>query len=474
MKTTLYILLLILATALHGQDEVVDIDSRRELFVDHFMIEKLDGVELKIHEPRDAGKVLAFDKPWEGPFCGAVTIIKDDSVYRMYYSGRPSIVNVEHTTTTCYAESEDGILWRKPDLGIHEVMGTYDNNVIFAGVGWYGNFSPFLDTREGIDPSMRYKALGGDLALVPSASKDGIHWDFIQEKPVFEYGHFDSQNVAFWSEEEQCYLCYFRDWIRVDGKKYRTVSRTTSKDFINWTDPVEMDFGDTPHEQIYTQQTHPYFRAPHIYISLAARLQEGKKVLTDEEAEALGVHPAQSNDCSDLVLMSSRGGNRYYRTFLESFIRPGMGKHNWTSRSNYPALNVVQTGSEEMSVYVRKDYTQVTAHVRRYTLRLDGFVSVHAPYKGGEMITRPFRFTGDTLRLNYATSAAGSLRVELQSPEGEALEGFELENSVEIVGDELLKAVSWKCNPDLSTLSGQPVRLRFVMKDADLYSLKFE
>ena len=135
-----------------------------------------------------------------------------------------------------------------------------------------------------------------------------------------------------------------------------------------------------------------------------------------------------------------------------------------------------------MSVYVNQDYAQPTAHLHRYSLRIDGFTSVHASYDGGEMITRPFYFTGDTLWLNFSTSAAGFIKVEILDLQGNAIQGYELENSKELIGNEIEKAVTWQGNPDLKNPKGlseaklmnKPVRLRFVMKDADLFSLKFK
>ena len=62
-----------------------------------------------------------------------------------------------------------------------------------------------------------------------------------------------------------------------------------------------------------------------------------------------------------------------------------------------------------MSLYVQRDYDQQTAHLDRMTLRVDGFASMNARYTGGEMITKPFRFSGKELELNYSTSAAGSI-----------------------------------------------------------------
>ena len=63
----------------------IDIGSNRELFVDHYLIERLDGAHLILHHPHDEGPVLKFDQPWEGPFCGYCTVIKDRDKYRFYY-----------------------------------------------------------------------------------------------------------------------------------------------------------------------------------------------------------------------------------------------------------------------------------------------------------------------------------------------------------------------------------------------------
>ena len=100
-------------------------------------------------------------------------------------------------------------------------------------------------------------------------------------------------------------------------------------------------------------------------------------------------------------------------------------------------------------------------------------MSIEAPLEGGEILTRVLRFKGSDLVVNYATSAAGSVRVEIQDPEGKPLSGFAPSDCSEIFGDELDRVVRWKDGASVGRLSGKPVRLRFVMKDADLYSLKF-
>ncbi len=258
-------LLFALATSASAKEpEYVDISSRRELFVDRYLIADLDGARLRLHQPRDEGPVLKFDKPWEGPFCGYVTVIKDRDKYRFYYRGLPKAGrDGSSSETTCYAESTDGIHIVKPRLNLFAVNGSKANNVILAdAVPVHHNFSPFLDARPGAPQDQCFKALGGTQksGLIAYVSADGIRWRKLQEEPVFTRGLFDSQNVAFWSEAEQRYLCYFRSWTGTGFAGFRSVSRTTSKDFLHWTDPVEMSFGDTPREHIYTTQIERFWR----------------------------------------------------------------------------------------------------------------------------------------------------------------------------------------------------------------------
>ena len=67
---------------------VLNIDSRRELFVDHYLIGKLTNTTLKLHEPRNEGGALQMDKPWEAPYPDYVSVVKDGDLYRMWFRGR--------------------------------------------------------------------------------------------------------------------------------------------------------------------------------------------------------------------------------------------------------------------------------------------------------------------------------------------------------------------------------------------------
>jgi hypothetical protein len=470
--------------------EPFDVSGRRELFVDRYLIESLSGGDLRLHEPRAAGAAIKFDQPWEGAFCGYVTVLKDSALkegnaYRMYYRGLPTAgKDGSPAEVTCYAESPDGIAWTKPNLRIHEVAGTLDNNVNLKDQApATHNFSPFVDGRPDCPSDQRYKALGGtsESGLLAYVSGDGIHWRKLQDAPVFrDTGWvFDSQNVAFWSPAEQCYVLYYRR----SPSGVRAIARATSSDFLTWSPPMQMTFGDTPAEHLYTNQTHPYYRAPQIYVGVAARFMPGRKVISEEQAKKIGVDPGYFGDCSDAVLLTTRGDDRYDRTFMESFVRPGPGLENWVSRTNYPALGIVPTGDNEMSLYVQRNYGQPTARLDRFALRPDGFASIHAPYFGSELTTKVLQFktpagagsreaAAISLTLNVATSAAGTVRVEIQDAEGKPVPGFALDDCTEIIGDELDRPVAWE-GGSLDALAGKPFRLRFEMKDADLYSIKF-
>lgn len=472
-------LLAVLCPILLAAADPIDIGSRRQLFVDRHLIESATGVELRLATPVDAGPAIVMDKPWEGAFSGYFTVIQDGGRYRLYYRGEPHAGKDGNAgEVTCYAESRDGAHWNKPELGLHEAAGTRKNNVILANDPPFShNFSPMLDTRPGVPAGERYKALAGvhQSGLFAFASADGLNWRKLADTPVLtsKAFAFDSQNVSFWSEAEKLYVCYFRTWKRIGAARYRWVSRATSRDYLHWETPVEMNYGDAPPEHLYTNQTSPYFRASDFYVGISARFLPGRQVATAEQAAAIGVDPKYYKDCSDAVLISSRGGDRYDRTFLEAFLRPGLGIENWVSRSNYPALNLVQTGASEMSFYIARNYGQPSMYLRRYKLRLDGFASAQAGYAGGELVTRPLRFTGSHLELNYSTSAPGGIRVELQDAEGAPIPGYTLAESREIIGDEITRTVSWTSGANLKRLNGRPVRLRLVMRDADIYSLRF-
>ncbi len=454
--------------------EVRALGSRLELFVDDWLIERMTpAVRLKLHRPQPLETVLRFDKPWEGRWSGYVTIVTDDDRYRMYYrAGLHEPPRIEDPESVCYAESRDGLKWTKPELGLYEFEGTKATNIVWRGVGSHCGFGVFKDTNPNAKPNERYKVLSSNGYQKPCwafGSPDGIRWHLIQEDPVItEYrgvaAAYDSHFCTRWDPATQLYVTYHRIWYRPFEPKVRSVAMRTSKDFIHWSPLRRIDFGETVPEHIYTSGISPYPRAPHILLGFPRRFWPSRKRYPDED-----LLPGVSDTC----FISSRDGIHFDRRFMESWIRPGRERLAWLSRSNTVAPGMIQTSVDEISLFVSHGWADPSQHVRRYGIRTDGFVSVHAAYGVGELLTKPLTFAGRELVINCATSAAGSVRVEVQGPDGQPMPGFALADCSEFFGDEIEHTVTWQGGPDVSAFAGQAVRLRFVMKDADLYSLRF-
>lgn len=469
-----------------AQQQSLIIKNQRELFTDDHIIEKLNNMETRLATPVSGGKALTFDKPWEGKFSAYVSIIHDGVRYRMYYRGLTGDDNKGAQQVTCYAESVDGINWSKPNLGIFEVNGTRDNNVVLLGNPFRTthNFSVMYDSREGIDPGERFKAVGGESTRNPASglfryvSSDGLNWKRYSKDTtaLFNAKELDSQNVLTWVPSENVYAIYMRGWTGgKPGQRYppggiRSIARSVSKDFINWSEPEWMTFGDTPVEHLYTNTTHPYFRAPNIMVSMPFRFSPQLKVLTDAELIENGTDKSQWKGVADAVFMTSRGGSVYNRKFLESFVRTGGEQKNWGARSNIPAMGVIPTGKSEMSFFVTRAYGTNDIYLERMKLRTDGFVSLHAGYSEGSAISKPLVLSGNKFTINYSTSSIGYVKVILLNEKGRELPGFGSDDALPMSGDKTDWEVKWKNGKTVKDLGSTIVRVKFITRDADIYS----
>lgn len=479
---------------------VINIGSRREMFTGTFLVESLKAAERRLHHPVPRELAIVHDAAWEGAGSGYHSMIYSDGLYRMYYRG--SALGVENARLKvgrqvyCYAESKDGITWTKPNLGIHDYGGTKQNNIILTGLGCH-NFAPFLDANPNCKPDEKFKGLGGSAkegGLFAFKSADGIHWSLMRKEPVITVGAFDSQNLAFWDSTVDKYRAYFRTFTKgtTTGKVwkpagYRAIRTASSADFFAWDDYADLTYRDSPVEHLYTNQVGPYFRAPHVLMGFPTRYVErgwsdSMRALPEPEhrEKRAAAHLRYGTSLTEGLFMSSRDGVHFDR-WNEAFLRPGPErKDTWLYGHQYMAWNPVETksslpgASNELSLYASEgSWTGTSNAMRRYTLRLDGFVSVHAGWKGGELITRPLTFDGSKLSLNFATSAVGSVQVEFQQPDGTPVPGFTLDDCPAVFGDSVERIVTWKSGSDVSELSGKPVRIRFVLKDADFYSFRF-
>ncbi|MDR3402567.1 MAG: hypothetical protein P4L99_08715 [Chthoniobacter sp.] len=244
--------------SIFAADAPTAIGSQRELFVDDTLIERVTGsAELRLHHPEPREIALVHDAPWEGSGCVYHSVFRDGDRYRMYYRTCQIDVSAKgvslsaHPQFLCYAESDDGIHWRKPELGLHDFKGSTANNIVIPS-GKLGEVtvdagSPavFKDENPAAPPEARYKALlrsSGVKGLIAFQSADGLHWSPLQTEPVITAGAFDSQNLAFWDAARGEYRAYWRiftagvteatNW-KPGG--YRAIRTATSTDFVHWS-----------------------------------------------------------------------------------------------------------------------------------------------------------------------------------------------------------------------------------------------
>ncbi|MBI2477731.1 MAG: hypothetical protein HYV60_03510, partial [Planctomycetia bacterium] len=382
MKSTHFVATLILccATAAVSAAEPLQIASRLELFADDYAIDKLDGdAALHLHRPEPQEVVLVTDKPWEGNTSAYYTIFRDGDLYRAYYRGShwdEVAKKAAHPEVVCYAESKDGIHWTKPDLGLFEFGGSKQNNIVWDGIGTHC-FAAFKDTNPDCAEDARYKGIArgrptGKKGLYVFKSPDGLHWTRIKDEPVITNGYFDSQNLAFWDASARTYREYHRTFV--DG--VRAIMTGTSSDYVNWTEPVLLNYGDAPNQHLYTNAVQPYDRAPHILLGFPTRYLP---------AEGQRVEP---------TFMASHDGLNFKR-WLDPVIPEDAPQDRGGNRSNYMTWGLVQLpgNDKEYSVYATEAYyTGPDSRVRRFTYRVDGFVSLRGGGQGGSLVTKPLVF----------------------------------------------------------------------------------
>jgi len=490
----------------------INIGGRRELFVDNALIETLSGgATQQLQHPVPREVALVHDEPWEGTGSGYHSVFQDGDLYRMYYKAwhldfsTGKLNTGTHPLFCCYAESDDGVSWRKPMLGLHEFKGSKQNNITITS----GKLGPlnvdaghpaiFKDDNPNAPADAKYKAIlrsSNPNGLLPFKSADGVNWSPMTDAPVLRgLGAFDSQNLAFWDPNIGKYRAYWRIFTAgVTNEKnwkpagIRAIRTATSDDLITWSPHTDITYEDSPPEELYTNQIKPYHRAPHLLLGFPARYvdrgwSESMKALPALQQREMRSKssPRYGTAVTDALFMASRDGKMFKR-WNEAFLRPGIERAEaWHYGHQYIGWHLVETPADlpgappELSLYATESYWHGKGSaIRRHTLRLDGFVAVNAPAgQGGELLTKPLTFTGNELHLNFATSAAGSVKVELQSADGSAADGFALDDCEELFGDTVDRVVRWKNGTNVSSLAGQPVRLRVQLKDADLYSLQF-
>jgi len=461
--------------------------------------DKVDGISLRYHRPERRNIALECTEAWEGETCCYISAVKDGDIYRLYYrassakSGFPGIENSKRHGVVCVAESRDGKIFTRPNVGIYDYGGTKDNNIVFTRGEYIDNFSVWLDENPDCPKDARYKALSlcGNRCLAYYKSADGLH--FLPAGLIPVTGTFDSLNLITWDKDTKKYRIYFRYFHHTDGSEpvkdekfdestgFRDVRYTESEDFETWSEPVRIAYSDGKDSiQYYTSGITKYHRADAYYgipTRYADRINDmqnfrhlsdldGKRMDMIEKLGRIG------SAVTDSTFIHSCDGKVFTRS-SEPFITPGIENGiNWIYGDCYISRGNIETSSDfanepnELAFYTVRDYGMRESKIVRYALRLDGFCSWHADSTSGSILTRSFVWQGSSMDINFATSALGSLRIIICNKDGIPLSGYD---STSLFGDSIERPVDFE--KPLSELYGKEVRLRIEMSECDLWSM---
>jgi hypothetical protein len=465
----------------------------------------LAGLTAGMYTKRAGLDTLLFEKMFTGGQAATTNLIENYPGFDDPISGPDFAMRIENHAR------KFGLEIQYDEIRELQLEGSRDNNIVlmkteFPGLASIDNF--FVTIDENPDPVVpeRYKAAmlyqrrekdGTPYrALYSLVSDDGIH--FRHHGIITEKGRFDSLNVVQWYPKTGLYHCYIRDFHHPADDKgmYRDVDLSeehslneavrdirvlTSKDFIHWTEPRMIQFNDVEDHPLYTSCVAPYPLNKNILVGLPTRYVERRRWTAnfdrlcgaEKRRSRSRIHPRYGLTLTDCVFMCSRDGLNWYR-HDDAFIRPGP-EHplNWVYGDCYPAVGLISTPSDipgadpDMSLYLFENHWMgVPAYLVRYTLRWDGFVSLHAGIQPKKIVTKEFTFEGRVLRINFETSARGWMKITLRN----TATGEEL-HSGELFGNRINRIVDF--NGDAAKFAGSPVLMEIELCDADIYAFEF-
>lgn len=485
----------------------------REVLWDDSLTEECTAEKI-LHSPWYKSPIMTFDKAWEGDGCGYFNVIHDpvSSTWFMYYTAVEMFKDDGSFTSpsdihACVLLSKDGISWTRPELGIVEFEGSRANNIIagkenLPGLTGVDNFYVMLDTnpspavKERFKAVMRYDSKGPDGKkqrwLASLVSDDGVHFRLLGK--VTDEGYFDTLNTVMWHQETGRYLCFIRSFHQegtfkeYEGKEkdgslnsfVRDIRVLYSDDFLSWSFPKRLTFNSTNDYPLYTNGACIYPYAPQMIIGFPTRYVERKEWTDNFEhlcgrekrLERMKYEERFGLAVTDCLFMCSRDGEHWHR-FDEAFLRPGPEyPTNWVYGSCYPCIGMVESPSEipggdpilNMFVY-RNHWSGEPTVLERYAIRKDGFVSLHAGIDEKNLLTKPFKFYGKKMLLNFSTSAIGHVYITLIREDGQKA------HSCELFGDRTDRTVNF--DRSLEEFAGQNVRMLIELADADVFAFEF-
>jgi hypothetical protein len=442
-----------------------------ELFVDDTIIATSANLERVFHQAAKLdAPVLRAEKPWEEGrvyLYGGVHRNEKTGLFRMWYNAGGKI---------CYAESQDGITWMRPDVGLHEYEGSRKNNILLTDVI---NTTVFID-EHCPDPLKKYKALiGSNRHFRGAYSADGINWKMYNDgEKLMAFG----SEMATVSRDEKTgeYLAFIRPHPPKlnpkSMKEKRTCALTTSKDFINWS-PLEMVF--TPDEMddqwLFSkgQRTEFYgwsgFKYGSQWLGFITVFRLTGTLTEKQKLQAAFDGPI------DVQLIHGRDGRKWRRTLPRTPVIPN-GPHSYDAGTIlHIANNPLVVGDEVWLYYTAINTTHggpippkdITIALAKW--RLDGFASLRARWAPGVVQTVPMATDGGKLFVN-ADMSRGQLAVALLDSGGRAFPGFTEDDCEIISSDSIRHRIKWKGGSAVP--AGKPFALRFHLTNGDLYSFR--
>ena len=483
--------------------ETVRIGRDRVPFWDDYAVDtQISSAFQRVNQPIKKECCFTFDQLNETFSISYPCIVKDPNGYKMYY--QPWYED-NKGPCVCVIESKDGITWHRPRLDICGGQGLKENNMVIEHVK--DGVFVFYDTNPACPAEEKYKAIGSAFMLHPDGesktslccytSPDGYH--FTLSHPMTRYGAFDSLNTALWDGSRYvCYLRSFHNIPGVDNKEVldlgqiyshnkvwlyatRDIRVMYSEDFRTWTKPQMINFDDGYDYPLYTNNVEKYARAP-VYVGFPVRYCERPEWTKNMEqmtgyavkrAATERIEPRTGRVSTDCIFMCSHDGKNWHR-YNEAFLTPGYeDEHNWIYGDCYLAYGMIDSGREYYNLYTidRHFSFGVERPLNRYEIRKDGFACYMAGGDEAVLVTKPLIFEGSELHINFSTSAYGYIYVSVLDEHGNALSDGE---SVEVFGDNIDRRVIFPESFTPGEHAGTAVRLRFRMRDAKLYSMKFE
>ena len=510
--------LLVAASLCAALADPIQVGDHRQLFIDRLFLEQATGIEIVVHPPRKSLEMTvkpegAWERGGIGPYS---SVLFDGTAYHMWYHAMDDTEwDTGHTNgSICYAVSKDGVQWSKPDVGLVEYSGSRSNNIVFG----HGANGVILGQDGGmvfLDPNApagqrfrmvcRFGPEGSGMRVYSSG--DGVHWKLthpsvITARPDEKRSHLDSQNVIFWDEGLKKYVSYVRYNRPEKRGRARSISRGESDRLGGFPVVQDMPVVFQPDEQDLQEDGLP---AVDFYVSAAVRYPWADRAYfmfptayyhySGRQPEFARQVPANAGPL-DTQFAASRDGIHWERYERRPFVPLGLkGQFDWACARTIWGLVPDTTGREMYFYYRAGDWlhgwdrnpqnkrilmehglgaTQNVACISRVISRRDGFTSARGAYTGGEFTTPPLVFQGRRLVLNVDTSAAGLVRVGLLDEQGAAIEGFGPDQCDVIhTANEISREVRWRGRADVGSLAGRPVRLKFLIRDADLYAFQF-